>query len=314
MDGSRHTTRRQFIAATGAVAAAAATGIGTGALAADKPYKTKLHRAMIVGKPDEESLRPLKEAGFEGVESTALIPQEEARECRKVAEGMGMRIHSVLAGWDPGVLEKALYAAAGYGADAVLIVPGAIRGMKMPEPWELDIKFDPKTGYLNQVVAGDNTPYKEYMTAHDQATDKAHADLGPLVPLAEKLKVAIAIENVWNNLFSRPDLFVNLVTSFHSPWVRAYFDVGNHVKYMVPPEQWIRTLGKHIAKIHIKDFKLAPNGHGGEFVHPRDGSINWPAVRDALDAVKYNGWLTIEDGGLPLPEFRKRLDDIIAGR
>lgn len=314
MDGSRHTTRRQFIAATGAVAAAAAAGLGTGASAADKTYKTRLHRAMIVGKPDEEALRPLKEAGFDGVESTALIPEEEARECRKVAERMGMRIHSVLAGWDPSVLEKALHAAAGYGADAVLIVPGAIRGMKMPEPWELDIKFDPKTGYLKQVVAGDNAPYQEYMAAHDRATDKAHADIDPLVPVAEKLKVAIALENVWNNLWSRPDLFLNLVTSFHNPWVRAYFDVGNHVKYMVPPEQWIRTLGKHIAKIHIKDFRLAANGHGGEFVHPRDGSINWPAVRDALEAVKYNGWLTIEDGGLPLTEFKSRIDQIIAGR
>ncbi|GEM_PF-4422572 len=37
-------------------------------------------------------------------------------------------------------------------------------------------------------------------------------------------------------------------------------------------------------------------------------------MRDALEAVKYNGWLTIEDGGLPLEDFRKRLDLIIAGK
>lgn len=283
-------------------------------MAEEKTYKTKLHRAMIVGKPDEAALRPLKEAGFEGVESTALLPEDEAKQCREIAERMGMRIHSVLAGWDPGTLDKAVRAAAGYGADAVLIVPGAIHGMKMPEPWELSIRFDPKTGHLKQVVEGDNAPYAAYIEAHDKATDDAHKSVGAVVPLAEKLKVAIALENVWNNLWSKPDLFKNLVTSFNSPYVKAYFDVGNHVKYMVPPETWIRTLGKHLSKIHIKDFKLAANGHGGEFVHPRDGSVNWPAVRDALEAVKYNGWLTIEDGGLPLTEFRSRLDDIIAGR
>lgn len=279
-----------------------------------KTYKTKLHRAMIVGKPDEAALRPLKDAGFDGVETTALLPEDEAKQCREIAERMGMRIHSVLAGWDPGVLEKALIAAGGFGADAVLIVPGRIGGMPMPEAWEWDIRFDPKTGYLKQVVSGDNAKYAAYVEAHDRATDQAHEAIKPLVPLAQKLKVAIAIENVWNNLWVKPDLLLNLVASFRSPWVKVYFDVGNHVKYMVPPEQWIRTFGKHLSKVHIKDFKLAANGHGGDWAHPRDGSVNWPAVRDALEAVKYNGWLTIEDGGLSLTEFRSRLDDIIAGK
>lgn len=36
-------------------------------------------------------------------------------------------------------------------------------------------------------------------------------------------------------------------------------------------------------------------------------------VRQALDDVGYNGWLTIEDGGIPLAEFNQRLDLIIAG-
>ncbi len=302
-------TRREFVAASSAVA----LGLAAVADAQGKRYRTKLHRAMIVGKPDEAALRPLKEAGFDGVEA-GIIPEEEARQCRTIAEGMGMKIHSVLAGWDPGTLEKALRAAHGYGAEAVLIVPGAVRGMKMPEPWELDIKFDQRTGYLKQVVSGDNAPYRDYIEAHDRATDQAHQAIKPMIPLAAELKVAIALENVWNNLWMRPDIFKHLVMSFRSPWVKAYFDVGNHVKYLVPPEKWIRTLGRLIAKVHIKDYKLAPDGRSGSFVHPRDGSINWPAVRDALEAVGYNGWLTIEDGGLPLPEFRRRLDEIIAGR
>jgi hypothetical protein len=36
-------------------------------------------------------------------------------------------------------------------------------------------------------------------------------------------------------------------------------------------------------------------------------------VRKALDEVGYNGWATIEDGGLPLKEFNKRIDLIFAG-
>ena len=64
--------------------------------------------------------------------------------------------------------------------------------------------------------------------------------------------------------------------------MRAYFDIGNHVKY-APPQQWIRTLGKLIAKCHVKDFKLNADGHDGNFCEMRDGSINWPAVRQALE-------------------------------
>ena len=38
-----------------------------------------------------------------------------------------------------------------------------------------------------------------------------------------------------------------------------------------------------------------------------------PAVRRALEEVGYDGWGTIEGGGLPLAEFRRRFDLIEAG-
>ena len=134
-----------------------------------------------------------------------------------------------------------------------------------------------------------------------------------LIPLAEDLKVIIALENVWNNLWVKPPLFRNFVASFNHPMVRAYFDIGNHVKYE-PPQNWIKVLGPLIVKLHMKDFKLKPDGHGGEFVHPRDGGIDWPAVRLALDQVGYDGWASIEDDGLPLAEFSRRFDLIEAGQ
>ena len=37
--------------------------------------------------------------------------------------------------------------------------------------------------------------------------------------------------------------------------MRAYFDVGNVVLYGYP-QDWIRTLGKRIVKLHIKDFSF----------------------------------------------------------
>jgi hexulose-6-phosphate isomerase len=117
--------------------------------------------------------------------------------------------------------------------------------------------------------------------------------------LAEKCGVVIALENVWNNLWVRPAVFRHFVASFQSPWVKAYFDIGNHVKYFAP-EEWILTLGSLLAKIHVKDFKLNPAdaGGGGDFVDIRDGSVRWPVVRAALERVGYSGWYTVEGGKL----------------
>jgi len=314
-------SRRQFLATT-AVGMAAA---GTPWPAAAGTFKTKLYRAKIVGEPTEASLQPLKDAGFDGVEANALVHPDRAAECRKIAEKMDMRIHSVLRGWaefnseDPAkvasslaVTEKALRAANGYGADAVLLVPCRIGGMPMPDPWDFRIEFDEKSGHVHKVCDGDNSKYSEYIGAHNRAIDTSREAVKKLIPLARKLKVVIALENVWNNLWVQPAIYRNFVASFQTEWVRSYFDIGNHVKYG-PSQEWIRTLGPLIAKLHVKDFKLNPGGRGGKFVHPRDGSVDWPEIRRAIEEVGYNGWMTIEDGGLPLPEFRARLDKIIAG-
>jgi len=245
---------------------------------------------------------------------------------RNTAESLGMRIHSVLFGWakfnggestlaeDVTKMEIALRAAQDYGAEAVLLVPCKIGGMPIPRPREFDVRFDEDSGHLEQVVAGDNARYEKYIQAHNHAVEASREGIKRLIPAAEKWGVVVAVENVWNNLWVTPKLFTNFVASFNSPWVKAYFDIGNHVRY-APPQEWIRSLGKLIVKCHVKDFKLASNPDGGEFRNIRQGSVDWPAVRKALEEVGYNGWMTIEGSEkLSLEERSKRLDLIIAGK
>jgi L-ribulose-5-phosphate 3-epimerase len=315
-------SRREFLAASAAVGAGLATA---GRLNADVRGKTL--RKALIGVPSEDVLKAWKAAGFEGMESTKwqISPAEAAADGR-IAESLGMRIHSILFGWgnmnggDAALadsvarMETALRAAEGYGADAVLYVPCQFGGMPVPRPWLFDVRFDEKTGHLKQVVAGDNTKYQKYIEAHDHAVDASREGIKRLIPTAEKTGVVIAVENVWNNLCVKPELLANFVGSFDSRWVRAYFDIGNHVRY-APPQDWIRTLGKLIVKCHVKDFKLDRNNrNGGEFCNIREGSVDWPAVRKALDEVGFDGWMTIEGGDLSLDENSKRLDLIIAGK
>ncbi|MBN1422855.1 MAG: sugar phosphate isomerase/epimerase [Planctomycetes bacterium] len=323
--------RREFLAASAGLAAAWGIGGKATTVAAAEPdapaFKTQLKKALIVGKPDEETLKRYKAAGFDGVEAHAASV-EDAAKCREMAEKIGMRIHSVLRGWaefnsrDPGKVESsfkvtadALRAAKAYGADAVLLVPCRIGGMPMPRPWEFLIDFDPATGHIRTVTAGDNAPFKAYIEAHDHASDTSKEMIRKLIPVAEETGVVIAVENVWNNLWVRPDFFRNFIASFASPWVKAYFDIANHVKYG-RPEEWILTLADLIVKCHVKEFKLNPsdpNG-GGSWPDIRDGSVRWPVVRQAIERIGYSGWMTIEGGSCSPEEHSKRLDLIIAGK
>jgi L-ribulose-5-phosphate 3-epimerase len=299
--------RRDFLSLT----AAAGVGLACRSRLYAAEFKTKIQKACIVGSPKtDDEWKKIKDQGYDGVETTSCgVKPEEAAKMREAAEKAGLKIHSVLRGWtqvnvkDPAAVQQAidsvataLRAAQGYGADAILWVPCKVGGMPMPDPWDFKIEFDEKNGHLKSIADGDNEKYKAYIEAHDVATDSTREAVKKLIPVAEETKVILALENVWNQLWVKPNVFKWLVASFENPWVKAYYDIGNHVKY-APPEEWIRALGPLLAKLHAKDFKLKPDGHGGDFVGLRKGSVNWPSVRKTLDEVGYNGWLTVEGPG-----------------
>lgn len=321
-----HLNRRRFLAAS----ACAVTGLGLGlsqsSCVKEKPSGRTFRKALIIGEPTEEILRKIRDAGFDGVEA-GIVSEAEAVKARKAAERLNTRIHSVMRGWAKfnskngdevegslAITVDALRAAQGYGADTILLVPGRIGGQPMPEPWEFRIEFDRKTGHLAAVAEKGNDRYGEYIAAHNHAYDSFQAAIRKLIPIADKTGVVIAIENVWSNLFVDPRHMAYFIDSFESPWVRSYFDIGNHVKYS-PPQEWITILGKRIVKCHVKDFKLNPDGHGGRFVNIREGSVGWPVVIRTLKDIGYQGWMTIEGSEkLSMGQRSKRLDLIIAGK
>src|SRR5436309_12887450 len=84
------------------------------------------------------------------------------------------------------------------------------------------------------------------------------------------------------------------IKEFQSPWIQAWFDVGNVLLYGYP-QDWIRTVGKSIAKVHLKDFKRRENRY--EWVNLADSDVDWQAVREAFrqiaDASIYITELTV---------------------
>ena len=91
---------------------------------------------------------------------------------------------------------------------------------------------------------------------------------------------------MWNKFLLSPLEFARYVDEFNSPWIRAYFDVGN-VAIQGYPQDWIRTLGKRIVKLHFKDFSFKKRM--AEFTPLLEGEIDWRAVHAALADIGYPG-------------------------
>jgi L-ribulose-5-phosphate 3-epimerase len=115
--------------------------------------------------------------------------------------------------------------------------------------------------------------------SYREAWERSQKQIRKLLPVAEEVKVTIAIEEVWNKFLLSPLEMARYIDEFRSPWVKCWFDVGNVVFYGYP-QDWIHTLGKRIARVHLKDFKVTHSCY--EWVDLGDGEVMWLAVRQAL--------------------------------
>jgi L-ribulose-5-phosphate 3-epimerase len=234
--------------------------------------------------------------GFEVVQAPTEPDERKAEEIKRAADGANIRIDSVmnmdhwkfpLSSSDSAVLEKSLagmrtslHNAKYWGSDAVLLVPAVV---------------NPETSYR-------------------EAWTRSQREIRKLIPLAEDLKIVIAIEEVWNKFLLSPLEMASYIDEFHSPWIKAWFDVGNVLLYGYP-QDWIRTLGKRIVKVHLKDFRRREDGYA--WVNLGDGDVDWTAVRQAFTEIGYAGSAVteLEKGDEPyLRDVSKRVDRLLLGR
>jgi hexulose-6-phosphate isomerase len=132
---------------------------------------------------------------------------------------------------------------------------------------------------------------------------------------AEKKNVTLALENVWGKFLMSPLEFAAFLDGFRSEAVGAYFDVANVLAFGYP-QDWIRILAHRIKSIHFKDFNAAAGGIHG-FCNPFDGSVDWFAVKRALEAIEYDGYIVAEviipetwQRGF-IPELSRKMDYFI---
>jgi len=268
----------------------AASALGANRLVAQAPIPAsnkRILKAIKFGMFQEkisvrEKFQLLKEMGFDGVElnSPGGVDKQEAWQA---SLDTGLPIHGVvdsihwqirLSDPDPEVrakgvegLKTALRETKMVGGSSTLLVPCRVSDSKTEN--------------------------------HHQAWRRSIREIRKALPLAAQLGVFILIENVWNHFTYEHDgpnhqtahQLAAYIDAINSPWVGSYFDIGNHQKYGLP-EEWIRTLGKRIVKLDVKDW-----GIESSWAKIGDGDVNWPAVREALQGIGFSGWATAEVGG-----------------
>jgi hexulose-6-phosphate isomerase len=289
--------RRAFLEA--AALSAAAAFVPRPAFAAGSPKKAVLISMLPRELSYQDRFKLAVDSGFAGIEMRTVPDAKEAEEIRDASAQTGLRIHSVmnsehwnspLSSADPAVVDKSvagmetsLRNAKLWGADTVLLVPAVV---------------NPQTSY------------------QDAWSRSQKVIRERILPLAQSLKVVVAVEEVWNKFLLSPLEFARYVDEFNSPWVKAYFDVGNIVFYGYPHD-WVRVLGPRIVKVHLKDFRVDRND--GRFTWPNlgEGDIDWVEVRKAFGEIGYDGWMTTEIRGgdaAYLKDVVARFDRFLAGQ
>ncbi|UCF37459.1 MAG: TIM barrel protein [Acidobacteriota bacterium] len=296
--------RRDFLKSAGAGLAAVSTVAATGSVVfAQEEPKRRFKKSLKFGMVREDlsikdKFKLLKDLGFDGVELDS--PNDlDLKEVLTARDEVGFPIPGVIDSvhWRKtlshpeapvraeGVagLRTALNDAKAYGSTTVLLVPAVV----------------------NETVA------------YDVAYYRSQDEIRKVLPLAEELGVKIAIENVWNQFLMSPLETARYIDELESPWIGAYFDVGNVVNFG-QPEHWIRILGHRIFKLDIKEYSKDlrdKEGPGAGFRAPLgEGSVNWAAVRAELASIGYEGWASAEVRGgdrVRLKEISDRMDTVL---
>lgn len=287
--------RRRFLA-TSALLPTLLTGTAPAALAKDagggSGLKGRFYKSLKIGMIKEganlvEKFKIAKEAGFDGVELNA--PGYDIEEARRAVAESGIPVDGTVCAdhWsvkhsdaDAAVrkqaletLRAALEATHAVGGHTVLLVVGHGKDGTEEEVWKRSVE-----------------------------------NISQAIPLAAKLGVGIAVENVWNHFCydheggvdQTAEKFVRYIDEFKSPWVGMQFDIGNHWKYGDAAE-WIRALGRRIVKLDVKGFSRAES----KFTRIGEGDIDYPSVTKALVEIGFHGWCAAEVAGGDLAELRK---------
>jgi L-ribulose-5-phosphate 3-epimerase len=217
-----------------------------------------------------EALELASELGLEGVqvslvprgESLALLDEKLQRSYLQTVEKTGVEIASFCIGELNNVPLKGDPRAERWVAEGSEVASAMKRGIIL-------IPFFGK-GELRDDPAG---------------IESVIRSLRRLAPKAEKAGVTLALESMLS-----AEAHQKIIEAVGSPAIAVYYDVGNSQEAGYDVGREIRLLDGQIAQFHAKDYQDLFG----------KGSMDFAAVRSAMQDIGYSGWLVLEEVKFPL--------------
>ncbi len=143
---------------------------------------------------------------------------------------------------------------------------------------------------------------------YDDAYYNALTTLRALASAVEEIGVNLAIEYVWNRFLVSPLEYRRFLDDVDCPQIGFYFDSGNMVIQSYP-EQWVNILGRHLKKVHLKDFRRSDYS----WRPLTEGDVDFPAVMAELRNIGYDDALLseVDAGTAPFEETAAAIRRII---
>lgn len=126
-----------------------------------------------------------------------------------------------------------------------------------------------------------------------QALERFASGLEAVVPIARKLGVTLAIEPEPGLLIQDSAEYLAFKQDYFAqePYVALNCDMGHFYCVGENPAGVVRTIGEHIAHVHLED--IAKNRVHQHLALGR-GDMDIVGILQSLSAVNYAGWVTVE--------------------
>ena len=247
-------------------------------------------RPVIDAYGEEEALRMVKEAGFDGVDYPCHIQapygvldddyMERAAQTRALLDKYGLICNQAHAPFGKSVYGDAMDPSCQeYGQ--------IVRAME----------YAAAIGVKHIVIHAIKPPAEVDMVAYNVKYYRS------LQPYAEKFGIQIAVENLMT-ILSNPIAHRAVLDQLDPQWFVALLDVGHSNYAKVEPERFIYGMDpSRLRGLHIHDN----DGSWDDHLFPYLGKIGWDNVIKALAEVGYPGDLTLETGGGFLKQFPTEL-------
>lgn len=243
----------------------------------------------FAGMPAEQVVGHLAALGYHGVEWTlahfhpgAHSPAQLAR-VAEVTREAGLGLSELVVQQDLVTLDEAarkerialtidcVRACADCGIPAVNVFTG-------PAPW------DPAAPKLGRDIT------------EGAAMDLVESAFSEILSVAEDVGVDLALEAVFGMACRDYYTTQELLRRLPSPRMNINMDPSHLVLYRNDVGMAVRAYGERIVHVHLKDVIGVPPDCGDSFLFPLlgEGLVDWPGFVGHLDAIGYDGYLSVE--------------------